>query len=64
MLIKKGGINMKSILPDGRPALTALIYGGDLQQVKEETAKIIQQGADIIGFMLESYESDCRPKRV
>ena len=29
---------MKSILPDGRPALTALIYGGDLQQVKEETA--------------------------
>ena len=50
---------MKSILPDGRPALTALIYGGDLQQVKEETAKIIQQGADIIGFMLESYESDC-----
>ena len=52
-------MGMKAFFKNDRPAITALIYGGDMQKVKAETAKVIEQGVDIIGYMLESYEAEC-----
>ena len=49
---------MDAFVKKDRPSITALIYGGDMQKVKAETAKVIEQGVDIIGYMLESYEAE------
>lgn len=56
---KRGGVDMKEFLKGDRPSITALIYFGDIEKVKAETAAVIEQGADIIGYMLEGYEPEC-----
>lgn len=57
------GINTRFILTDDRPAITALIYGGNIKKVKDETAKVIEQEANIVGPMLEGYASECRTEK-
>ena len=50
---------MNEFLRGNRPSITALIYFGGIEKVKVETAAVIEQGADIIGYMFESYDAEC-----
>ena len=54
---------MNSILPGNRPAITALIYERDIQKIKNEIKAVTEQGADIVGLMLEGYDVQCHSEK-